>query len=165
MSKETIRLRVPISDTWDAGDRLQVFSDFGGGEIDTDRPLLARPVEVFAGQWPAKGLGRQPLGVGRLGDGRASRARTGLGKTILGVTPCGTTPPYLEVVVEVPAAFGNWKFAAAAVDRFGTVQAGSLQEVEAVVSATDPAPLQRIDLADYDGETDVVTFDLALNAE
>jgi len=69
------------------------------------------------------------------------------------------------VVVEVPAAFGNWKFAAAAVDRFGTVQAGSLQEVEAVVSATDPAPLQRIDLADYDGETDVVTFDLALNAE
>ena len=70
----------------------------------------------------------------------------------------GTTPPFVEIPVEIPAAFGKWKFAVRAVNGEGTVQGEALEEIEAVVSAEEPAPLRSLSLAGYDSETDQVTF-------
>ena len=160
-----ITLRVPIADTWDAGDRLQVYTNFGSGAIDTDRPLLSRPAEIFPGKWPAKGYGRQPYGRGRHGDHRAGRRRGGLEPTTYCRTAYGRTPATMTVKVEVPADFGMYKFAATVVDRFGTVQEGSLQEIETIVSGAEPAPLKSFARAGYDGQTDIVTFDFERNVE
>lgn len=165
MSKQAVTLRVPIHEDWDAGDRLQIYTNFGSGEVDTDKPLLRRPVEIFPGQQRSRGLGRQPVGIGRVGDFKAARPRRGLGTTRAGVTPVGTTPAVIEVTVDLPAAFGKWKFAAKAIDRHGNVQSGDLEVIEAVVSGTEPPPLEAFSYNGYDSETDQVSFDFSKGAE
>ena len=165
MPRQSVTLAVPYDDAWDAGDRLQVFTDFGSGTIDVSQPLLARAVEIFPRQFPARGLGQQPLGVGQAGNGKAARPPGKAGRTILGVTPLGTAPPLLDVSVDAPPVFGTWKFAARAADRYGNVQAASLAEATTCVSATEPTPLATFRLASYDAGTDVFTFDVAVGTE
>lgn len=165
MAKQSITIRFPYDNGWDAGDRVQVFCDFGSGTIDVSKPLLSRAVELFPGKTRARGFGQQPLGVGRFGDGKAARPPGALGRTIFGVTPFGTAPPLFGVVVDAPPVHGAWKFAARAVDRFGNVQAASLAEKSVYLSATDPTPIGRFALASYDAGTDVVTFDLVMGTE
>ncbi len=166
MSLQAITLRVPIGDDWDGGHRVQVYTDRGSGTVDTSRPLLARPAEIFPGQLASKGYGMHPWGRGRFGDNKPSRPRTGVyGRQIYGVSPYGNPEPFMEVTVEVPAAFGAWKFGVEVVDRFGTVQSGGLQEIVAVVSGTDPAPVSAFAVAGYDSQTDQVTFGFEKNTE
>lgn len=85
--KQAVTLRVPIDVDWDAGDRLQVYSDFGSGTIDTTKPLVVRGPDMFPGQQQARGVGVRPVGIGRVGDGKAARRRGGIGRSRLGVTP------------------------------------------------------------------------------
>lgn len=165
MPKQSVTLAVPYDDAWDAGDRLQVFTDFGSGTIDVSKPLLSRAVEIFPRQFPSRPLGLQPLGVGRAGDGKAGRPPGKAGRTILGVTPLGTAPPLLDVAVDAPPVFGTWKFSARCVDRYGNVQAASLAEATVCLSATDPTPVATFTLAGYDAGTDVVTFNVTVGTE
>lgn len=160
MSKQPIQLRVPISADWDAGDRLEVFTDFGTGSLDMDTPLLSRAANPFPGEQPAKPVGLRTVGKGRVGDSRAGRARTGIGQSRVGVTPVGTTPDCIDLEVDVPAAFGPWKFGVRAVDAEGTVQAGGIQEISLVVSGTEPDPPTAFAFNNHDSGSDQVTFDL-----
>ncbi len=165
MSSQRVILPIPIADGWDAGDRLQVFTDWGDGTIDTSTPLLARPLNIFPGQQRAKPLGRQPVGRGRVGDHKASRPRRGLGRTRIGRTPVGTTPAVIHVPVDVPPAFATWKFAAQVVDVNGNVQSEDPAEISAVVSGTEPGPLASFALDSYDDGTDQATFAFAVDDE
>ena len=165
MSSQTAILRVPIDDGWDAGTRLQVYADFGSGTVDTDTPLLARPFEVFPGQHALRGHGEQPYGRGRVGDGKAARPVTGVGRAIYGRTPYGSAPPFVEVPVNVPAAFGQWKFAVKAVDGAGNAQSAGLNEIEAVVSGTEPPPVKSFALHSIHLITGQATFDFTLTEE
>lgn len=165
MSKQTIILRVAIDENWDAGDRLQVFTDSGSGVVDMSKPLLRRPFALFPGQQPAQAYGRQPYGFGRHGDNLASRPATGGLMSIYGTTPHGGTLVAVEVAVEVPPAFGVWKFAAQVVDGFGNVQAGGPLELAVLVSGTQPAPPAAFGFVSYDAPSDRVTFGFSKDAE
>lgn len=165
MSRQTIQLRIAIDDAWDAGDRIQVYTDFGTGSVDLTKPLLPQAFDVFPGEEPSQGYGVQPYGLGRVGDFKADRPHQGIGSAIYGVTPYGTAPPFVEVEVDVAAGFGNWKFAIQIVDRDGTPQGGALQEISAVVSGTDPSPLCRFTFNNHDAPSDQVTFDITVNTE
>lgn len=165
MSKQTVLLRVEIEDTWDAGDRLQVYTDQGSGTIDLNKPLLKRPLEIFPGQQAGQPYGRQPYAVGRHGDNLASRPPNGIAGTIYGTTPHGGALVAIEVAVEVAPAFGKWKFAAQVMDGHGNVQTAALQELSAMVSGTDPAPPAEFALVSYDAPSDRVTFSFSKDAE
>ena len=158
MSKQTVLLKVGIPEGWDAGDRVQVYTDFGTGSVDLTKPLLARAFDVFPREHPARSYGRQPYGRGRLGDGKAPRRTTGIGRTIHGKTPYGTAPPLVKIPVQVPAAFGTWKFAVRVVDQAGNPQSAALEVITAVVSGTEPPPLASFTFDSYDAETDQVIF-------
>lgn len=163
--KQTVMLRVPIDDDWDAGVRLQVYTDFGTGTIDTDSPLLQRGLDLFPGKHRARGVGTQPVGVGRLGDHKAARPRAGIRHAIVGQTAVGTSPPFVVIPVQVPAAFGAWKFGVEAVDANGNVQGGGLAEVTAMVSGTEPPPLKSLSLVGYDATKDQLTLSFTREAE
>jgi len=70
----------------------------------------------------------------------------------------GDSQPYVEVTCYLPATFGVWKFAVEAIDAEGNVQAGGLEEIERVVSGTEPSPMTDFSLSSYDSETDTFTF-------
>lgn len=156
--KQTVILRVPIEDDWDAGARLEVFTDFGHGSVDYTRPLLQRGLDLFPGQHGGRGVGVQPVGVGRVGDHKAARPAVGIGSSIVGITPVGTAPSYVEIPVSVPAAFGAWKFAVRAVDGQGNVQSEEAVESTVLVSGTEPPPLRTFALDSYDAIKDRLTF-------
>ena len=159
MAKQSVTLRVPIDETWDGGTRLQVYTNSGSGEIDFDSPLLARPVEVFPARPASRGLGGLPLGATRLGDEKPSRPHNAiLAEEELGRTPLCGLEPFIDLVVDVPAVFGVWKFAVKAFDRFDNVQAEAGAEIERMVSGTEPVPLESFAVDNYDSETDQVTF-------
>lgn len=166
MSKQTIILRTVIDEDWDAGTRLQVYTDRGTGTIDTSKPLLARPLEVFPGSVAANGFGTEPFGANRFGDQGPARPGTAvLDRQVFGQTPFGGGEEIIDVPVEVPAAFGKWKFVVQAIDRHGNAQSGALTEIEGVVSGTDPAPLSEFALFGYDAGTDQATFSFTRNTE
>lgn len=165
MSRQTVVLRVPIDDAWDAGDRIQLYTDRGTGTVDTTDPLLVRPQEIFPGEIAARGYGVHPYGVGRAGDFKASRPSCGIETGVYGVTPYGTAPPFVEIEVDLPAAHGAWKFAIEVIDRDGTVQAGALSEIQMVVSGTEPSPLSAFAFNNYNAGSDQVTFDFTANTE
>lgn len=163
--KQTVTLRVPIDDAWDAGDRVQVYTDFGSGTIDTGKPLVVRGFDIFPGQIASRGIGGQPIGVGQAGSMRASRPHDGVGAGIVGITPAGAAPPFALIEVEAAAGFGLWKFAVESVDRDGQVQAGAKAELQAVVSGTEPSPLRSFAFDSHSAVTDQATFDFTLNTE
>jgi len=161
--KQSVTLRIPVPDGWDGRDRLQVFTDWGTGTIDTTKPLLPEPIEVFRLQREAMGVGQQVVGGARA-DLKAGRRPGTLGQGTVGVTPVGQDPETVDVSVELPAAFGPWKFAAQSIDRYGNVQSEALAAITKVVSATEPAGLSGLTFSSYDGGTDRVTFAFERNA-
>lgn len=166
MAKQSVTLRVPIASGWDGRTRLQVYTNFGSGAVDTSKPLLPRPMEVFPGQPVSRGFGARRFGLGRFGDGKPGRGGTAVfGRQRFGKTPFGNPTPFVEVTVDVAAAFGAWKFGVKAVDRFGNVQAGGAEEVTRVVSGTDPPPLKSFAVNGYDSQVDQVTFDFVKETE
>lgn len=160
-----VTLQIPIEDTWRAGTRIQVYTDWGSGEIDTDRPLLARPVEVFPGQAAQRGVGDDAADLVGTAGGPRQPATNTLASEICGVTPLCEGTAFVEVTVYVPQVYGLWLFGAQAVDEAGNPQDGALTELTELVYGTDPAPLQSFAYDSYDGETDQVTFAFQLNTE
>ena len=157
--KQPITLQVPIEDDWDAGTRLQVYSNGGSGAIDTAAPLLPRAKDVFPKALSAAGYGNQVYGVGEYGRNLPDRrANGGYGDQQFGQIDYGDSQPYVEVTCYLPATFGVWKFAVEAIDAEGNVQAGGLEEIERVVSGTEPSPMTDFSLSSYDSETDTFTF-------
>ena len=166
MALQRVTLRVPIPGGWDAGGRVQVYTDSGSGTVDTSKPLLARAVEVFPGAVASRGFGITAFGSAQFGDNKPSRPHVAVfGRELFGKTPFCNPEPFVLVGVDVPAAFGKWKFAVEAVDRFGNTQSGGVQEIEAMVSGTEPPPLKSFAVNGYDDPTDRLTFDFVTNAE
>src|SRR3990172_9384519 len=126
-----VTIRVPYPADADAGDALQVYTDFGSGVIDTAQPLLQGPAELFArGVLRSAGLGSEVLGE-TVPESTLTQPRRapGLGNEIMGETPCGDTPSFQEITVHVPPAFGKHKFAVQTVDEAGNPQGAALAEV------------------------------------
>lgn len=166
MSRVAVQLRVKLADTWEVGDKVQVYTDYGTGTVDTDNPLLPEPIEMFPGDEPERGLGEGALGEGSLGGvGPPLHYPGGLGETPLGEVPLGDDEPYITVTAYVPDAFGTWKFAAGAVDEAGNVQGDALEEIEAFVSGEDPPALTVFAFAGYDDDTDKATFSFAMGGD
>ena len=92
MSKQLVTVRVPVPAGFDGGDLIQVYTDWGGGSIDTSKPLLARPYDPFGGAERARSIGRQPVGRGKVGGRLPARKRRGVGRGRLGVTAVGKSP-------------------------------------------------------------------------
>lgn len=165
--KTTVTVRVPYPADADAGDLVQIYSDFGSGTLDLSKPLLAAPVALFAGREKrSTGLGSRPIERGVFGTQKSTPRQTAtFGNTIIDRTPFGSTPDFLEVDVLIPAAYGLWKFGAQIVDEEGNAQAGAPAERAAVVAGTQPPDVARIALASFDKAANKITFDLTLNAE
>jgi hypothetical protein len=160
----TIRLRIPIDPSWRAADRVQVYSDFGSGTVDTDRPLLNPARRLFpddprdannGGSIAQNGLCRMAL------SRRPARRPQGMKKrSPLEASLAGTTR-YVFMDVVVPAGYGMWKFAAEAADGAGNPQ-GGLNEFQQFVSGEDPPPLSSFAFDSYDDVNDVVSFSFSL---
>jgi hypothetical protein len=160
-------LRVPLPDGADAGDGVQVYTDFGGGTIDAATPLLPGPAPLF------------PRHVGRVersdsylhgvhGWGRfASRPahRAGHGSQIHGVSEYPPATPFVAVDVAIPPAFGTHLFEVRMVDEAGNEQATAPVTISAMVSATAPPTIQSSAFAAYDAGGDAVTLSVTKNTE
>ena len=161
-----VTLRVEIDDAWDAGMCLQVYTDRGSGTIDTDAPLLAEPMEVFPNALPSAGFGAFPFGAGEFGSNRPGRPQNGgFGDQPFASVGFGTSSPYVLVTVNVPAAFGAWKFAVESLDAEGNAQGAALVELQRIVSGTEPVQLQSFGVSSYDSQNDVLTLTLSRNTE
>ena len=166
MSKTAVKLRVPYPDQADAGDALQIYTDFGSGTVDTGKPLLATPLQLFPGRKKRfEGIGTEVIGVNAVGGLASPPLRSGIGNEIIGQTPVGAGEPFLDVVVLIPPGFGKYKFAAELVDENGNKQAAALPEVQAMVSSIDPPTVKSFSFGSYDGVTDTVTLDFTKNTE
>ncbi len=164
MSKIAIKLRIPYPEDADAGDALQVYTDFGSGTIDTSKPLLASPQPLFPGQSKRyEGIGTGVLGLHKIGGRMSPPHGSNLGQTTLGITPTGQAPSYMDVVVLLSPAFGKFKFAAEIVDAEGNKQIAAMPVIERMVAATDPPPLESFSFASYDGMADTFTFGFTRN--
>lgn len=162
---QRVTLSLAINDDWDAGDTAQVYTDRGTGTLDMTRPLLAKPLDLFPGRHRGRGVGRQPVGIGRVESGRASRPRVRLGRHRVGITPVGSEPKVLGIAVDVPPSSDTWKFGIEITNRFGNVQAGPISTVDVVLSGTEPAPAASFAFVSYDGGSDQVTFSFSKDAE
>ena len=164
--KTAVTIKVPVDVDWDGGTRLQVYTDRGSGTVDTNDPLLPRAVEVFPGQLVSAGYGQQTYGEGAYGFNTPAPPRTGgFGEQVYGDGPYGESEPYVEVTVNLPAAFGKWKFAVEAIDGEGNVQSDPLTEVAQIVSATEPPTVRGFAFGSYASITDQVTFSIVVNTE
>ena len=164
--KTAVTIKVPIDPDWDGETRLQVYTDRGGGTVDTTDPLLPRPVEVFPGALRAKGFGRFPLGRGRFGSNKPAYPRNGgFFDQRFGTGALGRSKPFVRLTVNVPAVFGKWKFAVEAIDAEGNVQSDPITEVARILSAAEPPTIKSFAFGSYDGGTDQVTFSLRVNTE
>jgi len=158
--RQRVRLRIEIDPTWRANDRLQVFTDWGTGTIDTDKPLLFRPVRIFPDD-PREDVAPRPWMTERLGTAISSRARggrSGIGEE--GLWPAGglgAWKRYRAVEVLLPSAYGTWKFACRVIDGAGNEQ-GDLVEFSRFMSGEDPAPVASFAYDSFDDETDKATF-------
>lgn len=166
MSRVPVQLRVKLDPAWRVGDGVQVYTNYGSGEIDTDRPLLHEPAEVFPGQLRSRGLGRGRLGEGSIGGAKPTAFhKGGLGFMPLGIGPLGGSEPYVTITVYVDDAFGVWKFAAQAVDEAGNIQGDALEEIEALVSGEDPPALLAFTFSEYDDVNDKAQFAFTLGGD
>jgi hypothetical protein len=166
LRKIRVTLTVEIDEAWRASDRLQVYTDFGDGSIDTTKPLLSRSLETFPDDIRQtvhhEGYGDEPYGDVPYGGAEAvSSGPHGYGDDPYGDVEYGGALRHVEVDVLVPQAHGTWKFAVKAIDGAGNAQ-GALQEFTLFVSGTDPEPVASFAFDSYDSGDDVVTFDVTL---
>ena len=163
MSRVAVQLRIKIADAWRAGDKVQVYTNFGSGEIDTDHPLLSEPVEILPGVEPFAGFGGGEFGGGVYGDSRAPMMHTGgFGDMPMGQGAFGGSEPYVTVTVYVDDAFGVWKFAAKSVDKAGNLQEDALEEIDALVSGEEPPALTAFTFSEHDDVNDKAKFAFAM---
>jgi len=158
VNRVPVKVRVRIADGWRVGDKLQIYTDWGSGTIDTDRPLLPQAMEIFPGQIKPEGMGTGAMGRGSISGKPSPPYHGGLGHTPLGVGPLGGSEPYAIVTVYVPDACATWKFAAEAVDEAGNPQGDALEEMEALVSGEEPPPLLAFAFSAYDDVNDKAKF-------
>jgi hypothetical protein len=152
-------LRIAIDAAWRHDDRLQLYTDSGTGTIDTERPLLSRPLRMFPGALPARTSGDHPSGMVPSGaDIPAYPHLGGQDEWPAGSIPSGTAVPYIEVPVYVDQGFGTWLFSAEIVDGAGNVQSDPMVEFTHVVSGEEPPALSAFAFASYDAPTDRATF-------
>ena len=165
--RPAIKIRVPYPAGADAGDRIQVFSDFGSGTIDLDRPLLAQPKAVFRGARKRfAGHGTEVYGESLHGTGRqAPDPGLGHGSEIYGVTPYGTVPETMEIAVTVPPSYGAYKFSARLLDAMGNPQGAALPEVTVFVSSVQPPGLATFAFVSLDAGARTATFGFTKNRE
>jgi len=165
--RTTVKIRVPIPEGADAGDRLQVFGDFGSGTIDLNRPLLARPVAVFRGARKRfGGHGTEVYGESVHATGRQGLdPGPGHGSEIYGVTPYGTVPETMEVAVSVPPSYGLHRFAVRLLDQMGNPQGAALPEVTVFLSSTAPPGLASFAFDSFDSGPRTATFVFARDSE
>lgn len=165
--RTTVKLRMPYPDGADAGDRVQVFTDFGSGTIDLTRPLLKHPKAIFRGARKRfAGHGSESYGESSYGTGRqAPEPGPGHGAEVYGVTPYGTTPRTMEVAVTMPPAYGVHKFSARMVDAMGNPQGAALPEVEVFVSSVNPPGLRSLAFASFNAGTRAATFNFVRDSE
>jgi len=165
--RTTVKIRVPVPAEADAGDRVQVFTDFGTGTIDTSRPLLKHPKAVFRGARKRFGghgtesYGESAYGLGRQGPDPGP----GHGSEIYGVTPYGVPVETIEVTVSVPPAYGLHKFSARMLDAMGNLQGAALPEVTVFVSSVQPPGLRSFAFASFDSGARTATFTFARDSE
>ncbi|MEK6677002.1 MAG: hypothetical protein AABZ47_15290 [Planctomycetota bacterium] len=164
--RETIALRTIIPEAWSGGTGIQVYTDFGSGTVDLNRPLLPTPYRVVDdGGRRRSGFGHVPFGRGKFGHGTGGRPRKGFGHTRFGHTPFGATERFFDVPVTIRPTFGPWKFKIAAVDEAGNVQGGAFVEIIRVVSGSEPPSVRSFSFSSYDSINDQMTFEVSLNTE
>lgn len=162
LRKLALDLLVEIDPSWRPLDRLQVFTDFGTGTIDTDRPLIFRPRRIFPADSHDRvrrlGYGEEPYGLQPYGaEGAVVDRVHGYGWDPYGEVEYGGTTKHVVVPVEIPQAYGTWKFAAQTIDGAGNEQ-GALTEFSRFVSGENPPPLASFVYTSYDSGSDKLTF-------
>ena len=179
-----VKLRVPYPPDADAGDALQVFTDFGLvrartllaphgvprgslSPVDLTRPLLKAGAGLFTvGLQRFEGHGSEIYGESAYGTGLASPpVRSGHGDEVYGTTPYANVPDYREVTVHVPPAFGMHRFAVQLLDEAGNPQGTAPVELEAFVSSEEPPGIKEFAFSSYDPVNDRLTFSLSKNTE
>lgn len=157
MSDVPVTLQLMVDPTWQVGYRVQVYSDFGGGEIDTDRPLLQRPFGLFPTDVKPAGWGVDPFGEVPFAGGTPGAVDGGWGREAFAEATFAESEDLIEVTVYVPDACGLHKFGVQVLDAEGNPQ-GELIDTEAVVSGREPAKPASFAFSSYDKPSDTVTF-------
>ncbi len=159
MANQTMQLRVTIDSTWKAGTTLQVYSDLGSGTVDFNTPLLAKPQPVFISQ----PIARQPFdGFG----GRMTRVlpsypqRMSFDRGSIFDRSLSNAPGYVDVVFDVPAAYGLHKFVVKAIDLEGNIQTAAAAERSQFVSSTEADSVATFDFNSFDAGTRRATFSI-----
>jgi len=162
-----VRLRVVIPRQADAGDGLQIYSDFGTGTVNMSRPLLAAPAALLESTVQrSRGYGTGAHGKAVHGMERWPRARlSGHGRENYGKDPYAVMQRVMDVSVLMPPLYALVKFAGQIVDAAGNAQGGLLPEIELFLSAEEPPTLRRFEFSEYDAENDRVSFAIAENTE
>lgn len=163
---QRVDLRVEVDPTWRATDRIQVYTDRGTGTVDANVGLLRAPQRIFPDDQrdgvAHLGYGEEPYGKVPYSHERGVTGRDhGYGQDRYGEVGYGETVRVVIVAVDIPQAYGNWKFAAEAVDGAGNVQ-GALVEFTQFVSGEDPPPLASFAFSSYNGGSDKVLFSFTL---
>lgn len=165
MNQITVTLKIPVVAGWRALDGVQVFTDYGTGTIDTDRPLLATPRRLFPKEKRDRvkhgGHGSAAYGASPAGEVTAvPQRRSGHASDPHASVAYGAGKDYAELMVMVPQDYGAWKFAARVEDGAGNQQ-GSLVELTHFISGEEPLIPGTFAYSSYDSGTDVVTFSLS----
>ena len=164
--KTPVTIRVPIDESWDAGTRIQVFTDAGTGTVDENNPLLARARDVFPAGRRSEGYGLQPYGLGGYGLNTPDPKRSGgFGEPVYEEGPYGDSQARVELTVKIPPAFGKWIFAVKTVDAQGNVQTDPALQISRIVSATEPPTVTDLAFVSYDAVNDRVTLSFTRNTE
>jgi len=163
--KVEINLQLQVHSTWRSADRVQVYTDSGTGTVDADSPLLpvARPLFPFdpLDRVAEGGYGVSPYGVAGYGGGPVGCGQSGYGIAPYAEGPYAGSYEVAHVTVAVIPGYGDWIFAAQAIDGAGNEQ-GELQEFTKFLSGENPPPLSAFAYSSYDSGTDTLTFGVAV---
>jgi hypothetical protein len=154
-----VALAIPVQTSWPYGTRLQVYTDFGTGTIDTSQPLLAAPVDPYAGRRRPAGFAQAGYGETSYGGSTRRVGRGGYGGHGHAEVAFGGGQPRVTVVARVRDAYGNWKFAAEAIAPNGDVQTDALEEKQVFLSGRTPQPVKNVAIDSYTAGTLTLTYD------
>lgn len=165
LSRMTVSLHIEVDPAWRTSDRLQIYTDKGTGTVDTAVELLTEPVAIFPDDArdlvEHAGYGEDPYGETPYGGEEVAAPDGGYGEAPYGEVPYGEDPWMVIVEIQIPQAFGNWKFSAQVIDGAGNPQ-GALTEFTQFVSGEDPPQLASFNFASFNSGTDKVTFNVAV---
>ena len=153
-----VALAVPVDPSWAFGTKLQAYSDFGTGTIDTGRPLLAQPVDPYVGRVKPAGFGQAGYGETSYGTTTRRIGRGGYGNLPHATVPFGDGARRVTVVARVPDAYGSWKFAVEAISPAGDAQTDALEERAVFLSGRLPGPVKAMAIDSFAGDTLTLTY-------